>query len=145
MNMFMNVIWGVFGGWWGALMNAFFGVFCCLTVVLIPLGIISFKVAGLMVAPFGKVIVAKEGNSQVGKTLATVMNIIWLPFGVINVFFLMFSCFFLAMTIIGIPFALQGVKLMNFLLWPFGRESISKDSLEMRQELTQLKQSQEPA
>jgi len=68
----MNIIWGLFGGWWAALANVFFGVLCYLTVVLIPLGAISFKVAGFMAAPFGKVIVKKQGKSNAGKTLSTI-------------------------------------------------------------------------
>jgi len=143
MRIFMNVIWGLFGGWWAALANALFGVFCYLTIVLIPLGAISFKIAGLMVAPFGKVIVTKEGKSSAGKTLAIVMNIIWLPIGLINTIGLLFSCLILSLTIVGIPFALQGFKLANFLLWPFGREAVSKDLVEAREELSELKQAKE--
>jgi len=143
MRMLMNIVWGLFGGWWAALANALFGVFCYLTIVLIPLGVISFKIAGLMVAPFGKVIVAKEGKSSAGKTLAMVMNIIWLPIGLIDALGLLFACFMLSLTIVGIPFALQGIKLMNFILWPFGREAISKELVEARSELTEMKQSQE--
>ena len=139
MNLFMNIIWGIFGGWWAALANVLFGIFCYLTIVLIPLGAISFKIAGLMVAPFGKVIVSKEGKSEAGKALAIVMNIVWLPIGLINTIGLFISCLILAVTIIGIPFALQGIKLVNFLLWPFGREAVSKEVVGMRDELADLK------
>jgi len=139
MRVFMNVIWGLFGGWWAALANVMFGLLCYITVVLIPLGSISFKVAGLVAAPFGKVIVAKEGKSKTGKTLATVMNILWLPIGVVNAMMMLLPCLILAVTIIGLPFALQGVKLMNYILWPFGREAISKEHHEAREIANELK------
>jgi uncharacterized membrane protein YccF (DUF307 family) len=133
MRIFANIIWGLFGGWWAALANVVFGILCYLTVVLIPLGVISFKVAGFMVAPFGKVVVRKEGKSKTGKTLATIMNLLWLPIGLVDALGLAISCLFLAITIIGLPFALQGIKLMNYILWPFGREAISKELHESRE------------
>jgi len=135
----MNVIWGFFGGWWAALANVFFGLFCYLTIILIPLGAISFKVAGFVAAPFGKVIVSKEGKSKTGKTLATIMNIIWFPIGILNAALMLFSCLILAVTIIGIPFALQGIKLINYIMWPFGREAISKEHHEAREIANELK------
>jgi len=139
MRMFMNVIWGLFGGWWVALANVLFGIVCYMTVVLIPLGVISFKVAGFMAAPFGKVIVQKEGKGKTGKVLTTVMNILWIPFGLLDSIGMLLSCLILTLTIIGIPFALQGIKLANYILWPFGREAISKEFHETRQIARELK------
>ncbi len=133
MRVLMNIIWGLFGGWWAALANVVFGLLCYMTVILIPLGVISFKVAGFMAAPFGKVIVSKKGKGNSSKVLSTVMNILWLPIGLINALGMVFSCLILAVTIIGLPFALQGIKLMNYILWPFGREAISKEFHEARE------------
>ena len=52
-----NAIWFVFGGVWLALGHLIAGVLLCMTVIGIPLGIASFKMAGLALAPFGKQIV----------------------------------------------------------------------------------------
>lgn len=52
-----NAIWFVFGGVWLAIGHLIAGVLLCLTVIGIPLGIASFKMAGLALAPFGKQIV----------------------------------------------------------------------------------------
>lgn len=52
-----NAIWFVFGGVWLALGHLVAGLLLCLTVVGIPLGIASFKMAGLALAPFGRQIV----------------------------------------------------------------------------------------
>jgi len=52
-----NAIWFVFGGFWMPLGHLIAGVLMCLTVIGIPLGIASFKMAGLALAPFGKQIV----------------------------------------------------------------------------------------
>jgi len=139
MRLLMNIIWGLFGGWWAALANLLFGLLCYVTIILIPLGAISFKVAGLMAAPFGKVIVAKKGKSKAGKTVAIIMNILWLPIGLINALGMVVSCLILALTVIGLPFALQGLKLMNYILWPFGREAISKELHEAKEIAGELK------
>lgn len=52
-----NGIWFVFGGIWLALAHLLAGVLLCLTLIGIPLGVASFKMAGLALAPFGKQIV----------------------------------------------------------------------------------------
>ncbi len=52
-----NAIWFVFGGVWLALGHLIAGVLLCITVIGIPLGVASFKMAGLALAPFGKEIV----------------------------------------------------------------------------------------
>jgi uncharacterized membrane protein YccF (DUF307 family) len=52
-----NAIWFVFGGVWLALGHLVAGLLLCITVIGIPLGIASFKMAGLALAPFGKQIV----------------------------------------------------------------------------------------
>lgn len=52
-----NAIWFVFGGVWLVIGHLLAGVLLCLTVVGIPLGVACFKMSGLALAPFGKVIV----------------------------------------------------------------------------------------
>lgn len=53
-----NVLWLVLGGIWIAIAHVLAGLLLCLTVVGIPLGVGSFKMAGLALAPFGKQIVS---------------------------------------------------------------------------------------
>jgi uncharacterized membrane protein YccF (DUF307 family) len=57
-----NIVWFIFGGVWLALGHIIAGILLCLTIIGIPLGIASFKMAGLALAPLGKTIVP---NSQV--------------------------------------------------------------------------------
>ena len=52
-----NIIWFVLAGWWLALGHLFTGVLLCLTIIGIPLGVGSFKMAGSALVPFGKEIV----------------------------------------------------------------------------------------
>lgn len=55
-----QVGWVVLAGWWLALSYLLFGVLLCITVIGIPFGLQSFKLAGLALAPFGKRIVARR-------------------------------------------------------------------------------------
>lgn len=55
-----NVIWFVTAGIWLALGHLIFGLLACLTIIGIPFGIASFKMAGLALAPFGKMIVRRD-------------------------------------------------------------------------------------
>ena len=55
-----NVLWVVLAGWWLALSHLLFGCLLCLTIVGIPLGVGSIKMAGAALAPFGKQIVRKK-------------------------------------------------------------------------------------
>jgi uncharacterized membrane protein YccF (DUF307 family) len=54
-----NVLWFVLAGWWLAVLHLVHGCLLCLTIIGIPLGIGSFKMAGAALAPFGKEIVRK--------------------------------------------------------------------------------------
>jgi uncharacterized membrane protein YccF (DUF307 family) len=48
----------ILAGWWLALAHVITGVLLCLTIIGIPLGIASFKMAGAALVPFGKEIVS---------------------------------------------------------------------------------------
>ena len=52
-----NVLWFVLVGWWLALEHLIVGILLCLTIIGIPLGVASFKMAGAALVPFGKEIV----------------------------------------------------------------------------------------
>lgn len=55
-----NVLWFVLAGWWLALSHLLFGCVLCLTIIGIPLGVGSFKMAGGALVPFGKEVVRKS-------------------------------------------------------------------------------------
>jgi len=128
MTILGNILWIFLGG--GILIFFFYllgGVVLCLTIIGIPFGMQCIKLSVLGLMPFGQKIVYKE--SEPG-CLSTVMNIIWLLFGglelaVVHLVFAALS----AITIIGIPFARQHIKLLSLALTPFGREvqPIQKD------------------
>ena len=61
--------------------------------------------------------------------MRTVLNIIWLVLaGIWLALAYLISAVLLAITIIGIPFAVQAVKLGLYALWPFGRTLVPTES-----------------
>jgi uncharacterized membrane protein YccF (DUF307 family) len=61
-----NVIWLIFGGLWLALGHLITGLVLMMTVIGFPLGVASFKMAGLAVAPFGRQIVSLAEARRLG-------------------------------------------------------------------------------
>jgi uncharacterized membrane protein YccF (DUF307 family) len=120
MNLIGNLIWIVFGGFFVALEYLLTGILLCFTIVGIPFGLQLFKLAHLMLTPFGRHAVYIE---HAPGCLSTVMNILWIFLGGIWIALthLFFGIFF-AITIIGFPFAQQHFKLMSLSFTPFGRE-----------------------
>ncbi len=55
-----NVLWLLLGGWWIALFQVALGLLLVLTVVGIPFGIASFRMAVLALLPFDKSVVAED-------------------------------------------------------------------------------------
>jgi uncharacterized membrane protein YccF (DUF307 family) len=122
MNFIGNLIWLICGGFFAAMGYIIGGFVLCLTVIGIPFGMQCFKLAGLVLWPFGKQVVpARHGMG----CIYLFCNIIWLLCGGLYtaVVHLVFA-FLLCITIIGIPFARQHLKLVELSLMPFGRQVI---------------------
>jgi uncharacterized membrane protein YccF (DUF307 family) len=120
MTLLGNVIWLIFGGLLAGLGYIVGGLVMCLTIVGIPFGIQNMKLGIATFAPFGKEIVeVPDANSP----LRVLFNIVWLVlFGWGIALAHLGSAALLAITIIGIPFAVQHIKLLPLALFPFGRD-----------------------
>ena len=121
MSLLGNMLWIVLGG--GIVL--FFeyiisGLALCLTIIGIPFGIQSIKLSFLALLPFGKRI--RNVDKSTG-ALATIMNVIWILIGGIWIALthLLFAVI-CAITIIGLPFAKQHMKLAALALTPFGKQ-----------------------
>jgi uncharacterized membrane protein YccF (DUF307 family) len=126
LSFLLNVLWIIFGG--GLLLCLEYllaGCLLCLTIVGIPFGLQCFKIAGLALFPFGKEIAPMPGVDA-SSNLRVVFNVIWAVVAGIWIFLThLVLGVGLAVSIIGIPFALQHLKLGVLALAPFGRESRS--------------------
>ena len=119
MSTLGNVVWLVFGGLIAALGYIIGGLLLCITIVGIPFGMQSMKIGAATLTPFGKEVVeVKQANSA----LRILFNLLWLVlFGWEIALAHLLSALILAVTILGIPFAKQHVKLIPLSLFPFGR------------------------
>jgi uncharacterized membrane protein YccF (DUF307 family) len=124
MRLLLNILWATVGGGFViALQYLLGGVVLCLTVVGIPFGLQCFKLAGLALWPFGRHVL--DDPTGPGGGLGVVMNLVWLVFGGLTTFLSHVALgFSLAFTVIGIPFALQHLKLAVLSLFPFGRRVV---------------------
>jgi uncharacterized membrane protein YccF (DUF307 family) len=120
MNLLLNIIWLVFGGFIIVIGYLLGSLILCITIIGIPFGIQCFKLAGLAIAPFGREVREKEPP---GGCVSIVMNIIWiiLPGLELALIHLMLALVF-AITIIGLPIAAQHLKMTRLALIPFGFE-----------------------
>jgi uncharacterized membrane protein YccF (DUF307 family) len=119
MDLFGNLIWLIFGGLLAALGYLIGGLVLCITIVGIPWGLQCFKLAGLVLWPFGKRVIS---DSQNAGCLSMFCNIIWILFGgwytaLVHLVMGLLLC----ITIIGIPWGKQHFKLIEISLMPFGK------------------------
>lgn len=128
-----NLLWLVLGGLWMALAWWFVGVVCFVSIIGIPWGRACFVIGGFTLWPFGREAVSRHtlsGHEDIGTG----------PFGIIgNVIWLVLAGWWLALghigcavvdfvTIIGIPFGIQHVKLALVSLWPIGTRIVPSDA-----------------
>jgi uncharacterized membrane protein YccF (DUF307 family) len=120
MSLLGNILWLVFGGFITGMGYILGGLALCLTVIGIPFGLQSMKLGVAVFAPFGKDVVELDNANSV---LRIFFNLIWLlVIGWEIAVAHLIHAGVLALTIIGIPFALQHIKLIQLSLLPFGRD-----------------------
>ena len=117
MSFVGNILWLIFGGLLAAAGYILGGLLMCLTIIGIPFGIQSMKLGVATLTPFGKEVIQEKREAG---CLFLVMDIIWiLLFGWEIALAHLASALFLAITIVGIPFAIQHVKLVPVALFPY--------------------------
>jgi len=125
-----NILWFVFGGVWMGLGWWLAGLICAVTIIGIPWAKACFVIGQFAFLPFGKEAIRRaelSGVEDVGTgPLGMVGNILW--FLVAGVWLAMghvvtaFGCF---ITIIGIPFGIQHLKLAVLALAPVDMTIVS--------------------
>lgn len=121
MSLLGNIIWLIFGGLIVAVLYVLFGAVLCLTVVGIPFGLQAIRLGAATLAPFGKQVVSRERQTS----LRIVFDFIWLIlFGWEIALVHLTMALLLAITIVGLPFAKQHIKLIPVALFPFNQELV---------------------
>lgn len=124
MNILGNIVWLIFGGIIIAIQYLIGSICLFLTIVGIPFGLQTLKMASMALWPFGR---ETRVDVRASGCLYIIMNLIWLLTG--GIWIALSHAFFgalLCITIIGIPFGLQHFKLTAIALSPFGRDIVNK-------------------
>lgn len=127
-----NIIWFLFGGVFMGLLWWLFGILAFISIIGIPWGRACFVMGNFSFFPFGKEAISRDeltnemdiGTSPlgvIGKVLWFVFAGLWLAIGHI---LSAAACF---VTIIGIPFALQHLKLAVISLAPIGKTVVTSE------------------
>ena len=124
MKVLGNLIWLVFGGLGIAIEYLISSILLMVTIIGIPFGLQTLKLATMAIWPFGQEAVRRKSSSG---CLSLLMNVICFFVGgfwiaLTHLFFGILLC----ITIIGIPFGIQHFKMVELALAPFGRDIVSK-------------------
>ena len=137
LSLILNILWIVFGGLWMAIGWLIAAVIMAITIIGIPWARAAFNIASYTMLPFGRKAVSRAayaGRDDVGTGLfGLIGNVIWL---VLAGWWLalghLITAVFLAVTIIGIPFAWVHLKLAGISLWPIGKMIVDADDAPLR-------------
>jgi uncharacterized membrane protein YccF (DUF307 family) len=127
MRLLGNIIWLICGGlatgigWWVA------GALAAITIIGIPFAIAAFRIGTFSFLPFGREIVDRPERDEGRRLLVLVGNIVWIVLGGLwlALAHLLFALL-LAITVIGIPFAVQHLKLAQLSLTPYGKMIVTR-------------------
>jgi uncharacterized membrane protein YccF (DUF307 family) len=115
-----NIIWLIFGGLWSALGWLFWALLLAITIIGLPFARQCVKLAHFSLWPFGRTVVKDPSASNLGVLGA----ILWIIPGVIMAIGYVIAGALMCITIIGIPFGIQSIKLAGLALQPFGKKVI---------------------
>ncbi|MBD5771474.1 YccF domain-containing protein [Marinomonas colpomeniae] len=132
MRVIGNLIWFIFGGVMMGLAWCVFGLLAFISIIGIPWGRACFVMAGFSFFPFGKEAISRSEltlSEDVGTgALGLLGNVLWFVFAgfwlAVGHVMSAILCF---LTIIGIPFAIQHLKLAGISIFPIGKTIVSKE------------------
>ncbi|MCB1123529.1 MAG: YccF domain-containing protein [Verrucomicrobiae bacterium] len=134
MNTLLNILWLIFFGFITAIGWFLAGLVMFVSIVGIPWGRACFTIGKFVLWPFGREAVDRRisrGKGDIGTGfLGTLGNIIWFIFGGLWLAIgHLASGLLLFITIIGIPFGIQHLKIAGLALFPIGKEIVVVKSL----------------
>ena len=132
MRTILNFLWFILGGvlmglaWWLA------GIVAYITIIGIPWGKACFVMGKFSFFPFGKEAISRRELKQADDigtgALGTLGNVIWFIFAGIWLALGHVACAIANfVTIIGIPFGIQHLKLAGIALAPIGKTVVTKE------------------
>ena len=124
LNFLLNILWLIFGGLLAAVAWVVAALIMAITIIGIPWCFSALRIALYTFLPFGQ---EMRSRPDAG-VLSVVGNIIWFVFaGWWLAIIHLVLALGLAITIIGIPFAIAHVRLAGLALMPLGKRIVSID------------------
>ncbi|WP_404382875.1 YccF domain-containing protein [Caenispirillum salinarum] len=133
MRLILNILWLILGGGLVTALLWFLGaVIMAITIVGLPWARACVTIGAFNLWPFGREAIDRSevtGRDDIGTSpLGTVGNIIWFVLaGIWLAIGHVTAAIGLALTIIGIPFALQHLKLAYISLFPIGKMVVDRE------------------
>jgi len=126
MTLVLNILWFIFGGFISGLAWLLAALILAITIVGLPWSAAAFRIALFSFAPFGRHVVPRQaanGRGDLGTgPLGFLLNVIWvLLAGWWLALHHLVIALAQAITLIGIPFALQHLKLALISFAPVGQ------------------------
>jgi len=128
-TLLLNIIWLICGGFISACAWFLAGILAAISIIGLPWAPACFRIGGFTLMPFGREAVDRRlltGYEDVSTgPIGAIGNILWMvtlgiPLAVVH----LAAAIACALTIIGIPFAWQHLKLAGISLWPIGTEVV---------------------
>jgi len=139
-NLFWLLLGGIFMGlaWW------LIGLLMAITIIGLPWAKACFVIGHFSFLPFGKESIERKslsGYEDIGTgELGLIGNVIWcLVAGIWLALGHLISALACAITIIGIPFAIQHIKLAIISFAPIGQTIVSKEVAQLTRHMNRVK------
>lgn len=132
MRLLGNFLWFILGGVFTGILWWIIGLICFISIIGIPWGKSCFVIGQFTFFPFGKEAISRKDlykTEDIGTSvLGLIGNIIWFfLFGIFLAISHILSAIFCFITIIGIPFGIQHLKLALISLFPIGQTIVDKE------------------
>ncbi len=137
MRILGNILWFVLGGFFMGVAWWFFGILAFVSILGIPWARSCFVLGSFSFLPFGRVAVRRNrltGREDIGTgCLGLAGNIVWcIVAGIWLAMGHVASALACAVTVIGIPFAWQHLKLAGIALFPVGMTVVPVEEADSR-------------
>lgn len=142
-DIFFNILWHIpFGGFIVALFTALGGLFWCITIVGLPLGLGLLQYSKFLLWPHGHAMVSKKFVTQLTgekpnalwKSFSLIVRIVYFPFGLVSVISLAIMALFAFISIIGIPQGLVYIKSLGTVFNPVDKICVPSAVSKMMEE-----------
>jgi uncharacterized membrane protein YccF (DUF307 family) len=120
-----NVLWLVLCGFWMAVGWLFWAALLAITIIGIPFARQCLKLARFSLWPFGRTAV----HDPTAPVLGVIGAVLWIIPGILMAIGYVVTGALLCLTIIGIPFGIQSIKMAGLALQPFGKKIVRTGDL----------------